>query len=821
VDILLQNIRYAIRALAKTPGFTLVAVLTLALGIGANTSVFTLVNAALFRKVPAPRPEELVWVAGTREPGRSERPVSYRRYFSVPEFRDYRDQLTSLASIAAYQDIPLALGSGGEPERVTGLIASGGYFEVLQLRPAAGQFFTAADDQPGATPVVVLSYALWQRRFGGASDIIGRDVILNGRPFVVAGVAPAGFTGVELSDRSIAMWVPLATIAIAMPDNARLIEERNAGWLRVIGRLKPGTSVAQADAQTRTIAAQLPQPFESNEPFGARIVPLAGGLDPSNQQEALPVFVLLMAVPALVLLIACANVANLMLARATARRREIGIRLALGASRGRLLAQLLTESLVLALIAGGVAMVLAFWLNDALIAVSQIPPEVAIALTPDIRVLLFTGAVAIAAGVFFGLVPAWSASRPNLVPALKDEGGGLGRHARRSRLVSLFVVAQVAMSLVLLVTAGLFLRSLGKALRVDPGVDTQNAVAVSFDLRIQGYDAAQQGVFYARLLERVRGLPGVAAASLASPQPLGQRLINTTVVAEGWAPDAHSIQTGYASTWPDYFKAVGTPLLRGRDFTTHDVKGAVPVAIVNETLARRLWPDQDPLGKRLRITWGDDEPFLEVVGVAKDGKYHELTERPRGFLYVPERQGAVLSDITLLVRSASDPRPMIPALGEAIHALDRNLPLFQIVTLEDALRERLDKERGASAVLGVFGGLALLLAALGLYGVMAYAVTQRTREVGVRMALGAASQQVLRQFVGEGLRLAAVGIAIGLVLGVALTRVISQFLYGITATDALTFALCAAVLGAVAALASFVPARRAAKVDPMVALRYE
>ena len=819
MDALFQDLRYAIRGLAKTPGFTLVAVLTLALGIGANSSVFTLVNAALFRPVAAPHAERLVWLAGTRENPR-EQYVSLRRQFSYPEVRDYAAQLTHLTGLGAYQDIPLALGSGGEPQRVTGTIVSSGYFDVLQQRAVAGRFFATTDDVPGATPVAVLSHRLWQRRFGGATDLVGRDIIVNGRPFTVIGVAPEGFIGTDLGD-PVDLWVPLGAAAIAMPDGARLLELRNANWLRVIGRLKPGATLAQADAEARTVAARIaaanPDLLEGN---GARVTPLGGGLDPGNRQEAVPVFMLLMAVPVLVLLIACANVANLMLARAAARRREVGIRLALGASRWRLFTQLLTEALVLTLLAGAVGMLVSVWLNDLLIAVSHLPPDVAVALTPDARVLGFTTVVALATGMIFGLVPALGASRPDLVPALKDEGGGLGRQVRRSRLVSSFVVAQVALSLVLLVTAGLFLRTLGKALRVDPGVETSHAVAVSFDLRLQGYDAAREGTFYTRLLERVRGLPGVTAASLASPMPLDDRLINSFVLREGMPEDAEAIPISYASTWPEYFAAIGAPLVRGRDFTTRDVSEAPLVAIVNETLARRLWPDQDPIGKRLRFSFRD-EPFLEVVGVARDGKYHELTEQPRGFVYVPERQRADLSDITLLVRTAGDPRSLLPALGEAVHALDRSLPLFQAITLEDALQQRLDKERGASSVLGVFGGLALLLAALGLYGVMAYAVAQRTREVGVRMALGAERLRVLRQFVGEGVRLATIGIVIGLVLAAALTRVIAQFLYGITPTDVLTFALCAAVLGSVAALASFIPARRAANVDPMVALRYD
>jgi predicted permease len=818
MDALVHNLRYATRALLKTPGFTAVAVATLALGIGANSSVFTLVNAALFRPVAAPRHEELVWLAATNEPG-DRAGLSFQRTLAYPEFKDYEAQVTSV-TLTAYQDIPLALGSGGEPERVTGLIVSGSYFNVLGFRPVAGRFFSPEDDVRGATPVVVITHTLWQRRFDGASDLIGRDITINGRPFTVIGIAPPGFVGTELGS-PVEMWVTFATAKIAMPDGETLVDDRRAHWLRSFGRLKPGTTIAQADAQARAVGARLAAEMpEFHEGQSARITPLAGGLDPGNRSEALPIMLLLMAVPFLVLLIACANVANLMLARAAARRREIAIRLSMGATRWRLLSQLLTEAMLLTLVAAAAGLLLSYWLNDLLMAVSNLPPDIAIALTPDRRVVGFTAVVATATGLFFGLLPAIGATRPDLVPALKDEGGGLGRQVRRSRLVSSFVVAQVALSLVLLVTAGLFLRSLGKALRVDPGLDTSHAIALSFDLRIQGYDREQQGVFYSRLLERVHGLPGVTAVSLSSPMPLGNRLISTPVAAEGPNDDDVNVQVSYAAIWPGYFDAIGSPLVRGRDFTTHDVDGSPLVAIINETLARRLWPDQEAIGKRLRFP-GRPKRYVEVVGVARNGKYHELTEAPRGFIYVPERQRADLSDITLLVRTSGNPRVLIPELGQAIHTLDRNLPLFQVVTLEDALRARLDKEMGASSVLGVFGGLALLLAALGLYGVMAYAVAQRTREVGVRMALGAAQVQVLRQFVGEGVRLAGVGIVIGVLLAAALTRVIQRFLYGITPTDALTFALCAGLLGAVAAMASLIPARRAAKVDPMVALRYD
>jgi len=822
VDTLLQDLRYAVRTLLKSPGFTAVAVLTLGLGVGANTAVFTLVNAALFRSPPGARPHELVWLAATRDfPDQPGRPRSYQRRFSLPEYRDYAAGTTAFTGLTAYQDVALALGSGGEPERINGMMVSGNYFQVLGLVPAAGRFFAAEEDgAPGAHPVVVLSHRLWRRRFGSAPGVVGSDITVNGRHFLVVGVAPAGFVGIQLGEPA-ELFVPLAMVGVAMPRSAYLLEQRNADWLQIVGRLKPGVTVAAAGAEVATFAARLAQEYpEALAATSAEVTPLSGGLDPSNRGEALPILLLLMAVPAVVLLIACANVANLLLARAAGRRREIGIRLALGATRWRLLRQLLTESVLLALCAGAVGMLLSFWLNDVLLAVSHAPAEIELALKPDLRVFAFTIAIAAATGVLFGLAPALGATRPDVVPALKEEGIALGRRVRRSRLTGAFVVAQVALSLILLVTAGLFLRSLDKALDVNPGFDPVNRISLSFDLGIQGYTDRQRGTFYARLLERVRALPGVEATSLASPLPLSGRMVGTAVSLEGVDPDAGGVPVSFSAIAPQYFTTLGIPLVRGRDFAASDGAGAPLVVIVNETLARRLWPDQDPLGRRLRM-YGRTEPYREVIGVAKDGKYDELTESPRNFLYLPERQRADLSDIALVAKTAGDPRPLAGALIAAVHELDPTLPIFRIETLEQSLVNRLDKVRGASSLLGVFGTLALLLAALGLYGVMAYAVTQRTREIGIRVALGAGQRDVLRQFVGEGFRLAVVGVMIGLALSVALTRVIARFLYGVTATDAATFAAGAAVLCVVALAASWFPARRAARVDPMVALRAE
>ncbi len=822
---MIDDLRYALRGLRTNPGFALVAVLTLALGIGANTAVFSFVNAALFREVDAPEPSRLVWLVGTTVGRERFRSLSY------PEYLEHRDRDSVFTGLMTYQDADVALGSGGEPERIEALIVTGNYFSVLGTRLQLGRGFLPEEDAtPNTHPVVVLGDALWRRRFGADSGIVGSRIVLNGRSFTVVGVAPRGFTGINLGQPGD-VWVPMAMIDVMMPTNDGILRNRNAGWLRVVGRLQPGVTLEQARARTRTVGFALAAAWpDALERTSASVEPLAGGLDPNNRREGLPIFALLIAVPGMVLLIACANAANLLLARATARRREIGIRLALGATRGRLIRMLMAESLLLGVAAGVTGMLASLWLTELVSALGEVPSYITDVVTPDRRVLAFTMSLGILTGLVFGLVPAWRATRPDLTPALKGEAAA-DRRIGRPRLISMLVVAQVSVSLVLLIVAGLFLRTLAKATRVDVGFDPRNGLAVGFDLTLLGYDPARRQTFYRELVDRTAALPAVNSVSLTSELPLSSRMTWTQVLPEGQDVDpvaaqpnsglAQGAQTSLTTVWPDFFRTLGVPLVAGRDFTPRDDGSAPGVVIINENLARRLWPGESPLGRRLRFV-GPNEPLLEVVGVARDAKYDELTEDPVSYLYLPERQQLrFVSDMTLLARTAGDPAAVLPAVRGLLREMDPDLPAHNLRTLEQHVRMRLDRERGASALLGAFGTLALILATLGLYGVMAYSVSQRTREMGIRVALGAARGNVLGMVVGEGLRLAGTGIVVGLLLAAGLTRIIQRFLFGVTPTDVMTFAGVAALLAVVSVAASLVPARRATRVDPMVALRAE
>ncbi|HYV97705.1 MAG TPA: ABC transporter permease [Gemmatimonadaceae bacterium] len=810
-----QDVRFAVRQLAHNRTSSLVALLTLALGIGANTSVLGLENALLFKPAQARDPHRLVWLASHR--ANSSRMSSW----SYPAYARIRDQAKSYQGVVAFTGVELSMG-GASPERVRGIVASGNYFDVLGVPVAAGRVFSPEDDgAPGAHPVAVLSHAFWTRRFGADSGVIGRTITLNGKPYTVAGVIGRGFNGAEVGELND-LWIPIAQMSALSTFGSQPLAGEYNNLFRVIGRLKSGATIEGARQEANALGALMTAPdARSEDQRSLAVLPVAGGLDPSNRQQIAPVLGLVMIVPLLVLLVACANVANLFLGRALGRRKELAVRRAIGASRGRLVRLLVTESVVLALGAAVAGVVLSSWMTAIIANIAKVPADIVPALTSaDPRVFAATAGLAVLAGMLFGVVPALVSTGGALSPALKNEGITVGRS--RHRLRNAFVVAQASASLVLLITAGLLVRSLDKALRVAPGFDPDRSVAFSFDLVAQGYSEERRGVFVRTALDRTRQLPGVADAAIATMLPLSGRMSATEIVREGVTDPRDRITVRNSAVSDGYFSTMKIPLVAGRAFAATDTKTSAPVAIVNETLAHALWPDGSALGRRIRMT-GSDAPLREIVGIARDGKYENLVEGPTPFYYEPVAQGDAGGDeVVLIVRSASgDGRATVAPVTSLFRSLDPNLPLFKVSTLQENLARTVDAQRAGAVLLAVFGVLALGLAALGIYGVVAHGVTLRTREIGIRMSLGAQAGTVLAGFVREGLRLTFIGIAIGVTASAALSGVLAKFMFGLAPTDVLTFLLGAGVLTGAAFLASVFPARRAARVDPMVALRAE
>jgi putative ABC transport system permease protein len=812
METLLRDIRYGVRSLARRPGFTTIAVLALALGIGANTAIFSLVNTVLLRPLPVSQPEQLVEVYGTFHNGADYTIQSYLNY------KDYRDRNDVFSGLMAYRFAPMSVSHEGRNERVWGYLVSGNYFDVLGAKPYLGRYFAPEEDQTqGSHPVAVLTFTSWQKRFAADPGIVGKTVMLNGHSFSVIGVAPQGFIGTEVA-YAPELFVPMM-MAHEIEPGSNWLEYRDSDNMFVVGRLKPGVTTAQAENSLKAIALQLGKEYpRENEGRGVRLL-TPGLFIPDIRNSVISFSSVLMGVVGLVLLLACVNLASLLLARATERRRELAIRLAVGASRFRIVRQLVTESVLLSLAGGLGGLLLAAWINSLVVAI-KLPTDIALVfdLHLDWRVLTFALTLSLLTGVIFSLLPALQSSKPDLVPALKDEASMAGFH--RSRLRNALVVAQVALSLVLLVCAGLVVRSLQIAQRTRPGFTPENAVVLSFDLGLQGYPEERGRAFERQLLEQTQSVAGVRSVALTSVVPLTLDYSNTSIYVEGQAATSSTnlpIAIPNEIT-PNYFRTMEIPL-RGRDFTERENTEQSRVAIVNETFARRMFPGQEAIGRRFNSS-GPDKPFWEVIGVAADGKYNTLGEDPKAAFYRPMLRD-YSSGATLVARTAGDPHSVLAALRGEFQRLDPTLPLYNVQTLSEHMDVPLFPFRMAAIVLGSFGVLALVLSALGIYGVMSYVVAGRIREIGVRIALGAARRDVLLLVIRQGMTLAITGLAIGFLIALGVAQLLSSLLLGVSPLDPLTFVAVSLLLALVATLACYLPARRATKVDPLVALRYE
>ena len=822
-----QDVRYALRILRKSPGFTATAVLSVALGTGINTAVFSLINAVLLRTLPVKNPEHLV--------------VFNHDDFSYPMYQDLRDGNTVLSGLLCRFTIPASMSADGQTDRISAELVSGNYFQVLGVGALIGRTLTPDDARvPGAQPAVVLSNAFWRRRFGSDPGVVGKTIRLDGHPMTVVGITPAGFQGTEVGV-SPDVRVPITMVRAMLPDlpSDVAMNDRGWGWLDLVGRLKDGVSRAQAESTLNAFYVHA----REDEVHGvfkdlaasdkARLLadrlllePGSRGVSDLRETFSRQLWVLMAAV-SVVLLIACMNVASLLLARAMARQKEIAVRLALGASRVRVVRQLVTESVILVLIATAASIFVARWGSHML--ASFLPERrlpVALNVDPDMRVLGFAVIVSLVAGIFFGLAPALQITRSAVAPALQAHTSLSGlRGALTFRKV--LTVAQVALSLLLVTGAGLFVRTLRNLKAVDIGYDRENVLLLELVPLLNGYSNDQSTRFFEQVIERVNQLPGVRSASIGSMGLLGPGLRIEGVRVEGENTPRAQGGGWINSVSPKYFETLKVPLLLGRAFTAHDTKSAPKVAIVNQTLARRFFGGGKGVGRHVVL---GDVSGIEIVGVVRDGKYKDVREEPRNVVavrgeppnvvYVPFEQ-SVVEQMTLYVRTVGDPAKVTSAIRREVQSVDANVPICKVRTLEAQLDESLSQERLVATLSSWFGTFALLLAAIGLYGVLAYSVTRRTNEIGLRMALGAERGGVIWMVVREALLLVGTGIAIGVPLALALARSVSSLLYGLKPTDSLTISTAVVLLFAVAATASYLPARRASHVDPMVALRYE
>ena len=805
---LLQDLRYGIRTLAKNPGFTIVAVLTLALGIGANTAIFSVVDAVLLRPLPYPQSERLFVVYQTlpQDPAQNTG-VSY------PNYLDWTQQNQAFDSIAAARGNSQALSGQGEPTYIESGSVTSNYFDVLRVKPMLGRTLQSSDDALDASPVVVMSETLWRARFGADPAIVGKTITLEQHAVTVAGIVPAYFHP-SVPDSAAQLWVPLRQDGVFSDMHGR----RAGHYLAVLGRLKPGVTAAQAQSEMAALQDRLAEQYPNeNKGWGIRVVSLQADMA-GNVRAAL--LVLLGAV-GFVFLIACANVASLQLARAASRRKEIAIRVALGAGRQRLLRQFLTESVLLSFIGGAVGLVLAYealqgliaWLPADLPRVSEIHV--------DARVLAFGLALSVLSGVIFGLAPAWHSSESRLAEALEGaRGAGEERTSHRAR--NAFVIAETALAIVLLIGAGLLIRSFARLQQVNVGFNPAQLLTAQVGLPRAKYAKPEQWIsFYQQTLERMNALPGAQEAAVAVPLPLSDSYINLAFEIEGRPPRAKSESptADFVAISPNYFHVLQVPLLRGREFRGADSESGPKVCVISSSVAQQLFPNDSALGQRILIGYPTNSS-REIVGIVGDVKDSDLSARQTAQIYVPFVQNPLWA-ADIAVRARGNPSSLGGALREQIRAIDSALPVAEVKPMEEAIGSSIAQPRFRTALLSLFGAAALLLAAIGIYGVLAYTVTQQTREIGIRMALGANPGRVLRLVLARGLRLAGAGTVIGVLAALLLTRLLGSLLFDVSATDPLTFAAVAGLLLAVALLACYVPARRAMRVDPMVALRYE
>jgi predicted permease len=827
---LLQDLRYGLRTLAKSPAFTAIAILTLALGIGANTAIFSVINVVLLRTLPVSHPEELAVL-------RWESPHVATEYLAYPMFDGLRKDNEVLAGMFGFHDLQLATNLNGKPGLAEGELVSGNFFSALSVTTIIGRRFTAEEDRvPGRDAFAVISYGYWKRQFGQDPAVVGKPIVLNGVPFTIIGVTSPQFFGLTVGD-SRDIWIPLAMQAPVM-DGRSLLNDSRSWWLEVMARRKPGISAQQTVSALNVLYQRI-----ARQQAGTRLsseaerelahekivlVPASKGLSDLRDRFSRPLLIL-MALVGVLLLIACANIASLALARATARGREMAVRAALGAGRMRLVRQLLTESLLLGGLGGTAGLLFAFWGDEILLTlISSSGTPLALSFHPDLRVLAFTAGVAMVAGILFGSAPAWRAARTDLNSALKASARSVSTSAEGNQtrwgLRKLLVAGQVALSLVLLAGAGMLARSLQKLRNVEPGFDPNNVLLASVDPTLAGYQGTRLINLYQQLAEAVRAVPGVRSATLCAPPPMSGAEWTTGVFVHGRVPVPHENTTALMNLiGPDYFKTLRIPLLQGRDFTLRDDASAPAVAIINETMARFYFGDSSAVGKRLSFH-GPEAGEIEIVGVAQDIKNKSLREPSPRAIYLPYMQTPPASlpfGMTLEANTVGSPDNYAGSIRDAMRRVASDLPILDFTTLSEQVNRSMGQERMVAELSSFFGLLALILATIGLYGVMTYRVTRLTSEIGIRAALGAQRADILWMVLREALGLVAIGTACGIPLAVAFARLISSQLYGISPYDPWAVSAATSILVGVSVIASYIPARRATKVDPMVALRYE